>query len=221
MPVSDKPMAYKEFAAIKAQLVTELQLTPREWLQILGTNIDSAGTPQNLLNTSGYVTEASAASTQTNTTYIWAELRSMIPPTFASPDFTSSTPMGNVQRRIACVLMVTDGSGNCAATTIVPALAGYTGHALIYGLTSTVADAAGTYTWAVAAGTILGPSAFTMQVAAGQFTFFSAAVPNVCGVGLPIRGTVAADDNKAITLAIANGAATSTHWVYVEYWYET
>ena len=220
MPVSDRPMTYKEFAAIKSQLVTELQLTPRQWLEILGTNVDSTGNPQNLLSTAGAVTEASAAGISAYTQNTMSHVAyNASDPIFG--EITAGTAVQKHQKRIANVLLTSDGAGAVAATAVVPALAGYTCHARLIGVWADSTDAATTFTFAIAAGTILGPAVHVVATTANSVTQFGAAAAGQTGCPVYVRGTIAADDNKALTCAVAGYAATANLWVMLEYWYET
>lgn len=145
-------------------------------------------------------------------------------PSFAGAT-TSDDAAAERHRRFISVPL-TEAGGTIGAHVIVPALAGYTGHALVTGIwcPAGTTDAANTWTFAVAAGTILGPDVFTMNLTALRYHFFTAGVAGVYGQPIALRGTVGAgaDDNKAITIQAADLAIVGIDY-YIEgvYWYET
>lgn len=184
--------------------------------------LDSNANVQNLVNTSGEITEASAANIATYTQLFLYPHAPMLP--FADlADASSTVVRGNALPRRFNVAL-TEAGGAIAATTIVPALSGYTGHAAVQGVWAPAgtADASNQWTFTVAAGTILGADVFEMVISANRYHNFTVGVTGIYGPPVLMRGTVAADDNKAIQVEAANLANVgTTYWIDGIYWYET
>lgn len=230
--MADDPLLSREvdaagFAAIMAtKPVTKLVRPVKWWLDHSFVTVDSAGTPHFAVDTSGRFTEASAAQVQTNTasTNILLEhVRSGL--YFAQPTALGSDAAAlRGTHAIAVVPLTSDGAGAIAATDIVPALAGYTAHARVKTIwaPSGATDASSTWTFSIAAGTILGAGPFDMNLTQLRSHWIDAGVAGVSGQGVALRGTIAADDNKAMQVAV-NGlvAAVKTYMLELEYWYET
>lgn len=182
---------------------------------------DSTGRLRALVDTSGRVTETSAASSNA---YLLATAYGVNQPTFGDPGATGAAQLRSHHKWAFVAL--TEAGGSIAATEIVPALAGYTSHAEIYGIwcPAGTTDAANTWTFAISGGTLLGPAVWTMNITASLFHWFTAGAANIDGVPFPLRGTAAAaaDDNKAMTVSAAGLAVVgTTYYILLKYWYET
>lgn len=172
MPISDKPMAYKEFAAIKSQLVTELKLTPREWLSLLAMNIDSAGAIQNLLSTSGAVTEASASSILT-----WAQLSADNAAAAAHPAFIGSLAFVSshaasqqaIPKRFSVTLTATAG-GEITSAAVAASITGYKTCMVVTHFWSDQTDGSINLNWATTSGLSYGPATTNIATTASTVT---------------------------------------------------
>ena len=182
---------------------------------------DNLGRLRPLVNTSGEVTEASGAAIAAESTYLRVLTRYLLAQGYYGE--VPLSPMVATQKRRFCVPLPEVG-GAIAATEIVPALAGYTGHAEVQGVWCPTggADPANTWTFVVAAGTIIGADVYTMNLTAARYHNFTAGVAGVYGPPAPMRGTIAADDNKAIMVEAALLANVGlTYYIDGVYWYET
>ena len=179
--------------------------------------------PRQAVNAAGELTEASAATSMGYQLLMRNALGALFAPTYEVVDTGTTARMLAATRRRFCVPLPEIG-GAIAATEIVPALAGYTGHAEVQGVWCPTggADPANTWTFVVAAGTIIGPDVYTMNLTAARYHNFSAGVAGIYGPPVPLRGTVAADDNKAIMVEAALLANVGlTYYIDGVYWYET
>lgn len=174
MAVSDKPMTYEQFQAIKAQVTKELLLTPREWLTLLAPNLDSTGAAQLLLNTSGQVTEASAAGILADTTNI--ETYTLVAPYYlAGPRFTtnshSTTAHGQAAqfKRLSVTLTATAG-GEIVSAAVAPSITGYKTCMVITGFWSDQTDGSINLAWATTSGLTYGPATTNIATTASTFT---------------------------------------------------
>lgn len=192
----------------------------QEQLAIILNAMDSAGNLHNLVNTSGELVVEDMATTKSYANMIRYPSADL--PTFR--DWTADAPRRQQIGRRYFSVPLTEAAGAIAATTIVPALADYTGHCTVQGIWAPAGttDAANTWTFTVAAGTILGPDVFAMNITASRYHNILAGAAGIYAPPLLIRGTIAADDNKAIQVAAANLAAVGIDY-YIDgvYWYET
>ena len=165
----DRPMKFNEWWAIRSQALRDLEMTPAEWYKVFaGTNIDTGGTPQLMLDTSGRVTEVSAATIGVNTGYI-ANLASKagIPLVVGPPYYNLGVGvLDNFHlRKNIVTLAAADGGGAVAATALVTGPAGYypvIDSLLVY---STVADTF-TATFAAVTGALVGPATHSITTVA-------------------------------------------------------
>ena len=200
-------------ATITERRNTLVRRPRREWLDMM--NVSSAGVLGFPGNSAGQlaVTEASAAAIAASALRLQQGTHLY---------FSGTTNIdAYYQRRIFSVDLTSDGAGAIAATTIVPALAGYTGHAQVIGIWANATDAASTWTFACTGGTLLGPATHVIATTASSVTQLGATAAGQTGCPIFIRGTLAADDNKAITVSAAGYAATNTATIFGYYWYET
>ena len=134
---------------------------------------------------------------------------------FGAPAAMTSASSTKYVKRIAPLAIALDGAG-AGNGTVVAALASYTGCARLLGVWSPTADAATTFTFAITAGTLVGPTVFGLALVANAVTNFSGSG----GWGLPISGTISTDNNKAMTVAVAGGPASVSIYLLYEQWYE-
>jgi len=146
-----------------------------------------------------------------------------VTPTFHA--FSTDPAVAEMDKSRYFSVPLTEAGGAIAAADIVPAVAGYTSHCCVNGIWAPAGttDAANDWTFTVAAGTILGPDVFDMDITAERYHNFSAGVAGVYGPAITLRGTVAAgvDNNKAIQVEAANLANVGIDY-YIDgiYWYE-
>lgn len=144
-------------------------------------------------------------------------------PTFHA--FSNDPAIAEMDKSRYFSVPLTEAAGAIAAADIVPAVVGYTSHCLVNGIWAPAGttDAANDWTFTVAAGTILGPDVFEMDITAERYHNFSAGVAGVYGPAIALRGTIAAgvDVNKAIQVEAANLANVGIDY-YIDgiYWYE-
>lgn len=211
MAITDKPMTWKEFQAIKSLLVTELQLRPREWIQLLAGHIDSAGGIQNFLNTSGQVTEASAATISANLNYLrYNVLHGRI------VGFAEDTAQGGTatQFKLFQTTVTATAGGEIVAVAVgAPALAGYQCCMVITHIWSDQTDGSIALTWTSTGGLTSGLAGTTIATVANT-------VSPDWNQGLGWKATA---DNDTIDVACAAGQAGNAQNITFcgYYWYET
>lgn len=216
MAVSDRPMTYEQFAAIKAQVTKELLLTPREWLTLLAPNLDSAGNAQNLLSTSGQVTEASASSINTHVTNMEYDVTALSDHYgFGNINSAGSSTVRNaVQRkRFQTTVTATAGGEIVAVAVGAPALAGYQCCMVITHVYSDQTDGSIALTWTSTGGLDSGLAGTTIATVANT-------VSPDWNQGLAWKATA---DNDTIDVACAAGQAGNAQNITFcgYYWYET
>lgn len=214
----DKPIPYKTFAAIKSQLVTELQLTPLEWLKLLGPNLDSTGNPQNLLNTSGYVTEASAATISTNAAGAVNALRMTHPLMGTRPNFTDQTGCEAREHLVYTVPITIAAGGAVTNVALHATLAGYKFHFKVLGIEMDTTDATTTWWFHTTAG---GVSCVGCPASPGfSPVALTAATINTQLSGCYMNNGAATGDVTLLDVA-GVGAGAANGFIYIEGWFET
>ncbi|GAH01073.1 unnamed protein product, partial [marine sediment metagenome] len=141
----------------------------QEQFQILLNAMDSLGNLHNIVNASGEVTTYDAWTEATRNQV--ESLRNTVRYNKGYPYF-GVAPEGVAAMQLHYFSVpLTEAGGAIAATTIVPALAGYTGHAAVQGVWAPAGttDPANVWTFTVAAGTILGPDVLGMNITAERY----------------------------------------------------
>lgn len=106
-------MNFIEFMAIQGQAKRDLKLLPEQWLQVLAPHLDSSGGFQNLLDSSGEVTEVSGSAIATSTARLQEALADRV-------------------ITVTEVEIVSDGAGAYTGDLLAAPAAGY--HMVIMGL---------------------------------------------------------------------------------------
>lgn len=214
MPISDTPMTYLEFRAIRAQVLRELKLRPTDWITLLAGNIDSAGQTQELLNTSGQVTEASAGAIYTNTLYSMNSTSLSNNKFFSQPDISSSTACVNGRQRLFQQTVTATAGGEIATVAVgPPALAGYQCCMVITHIWSDQTDGSINLAWSSTGGLTVGLATTNIATTANQIA------PD-WSPGLAWKATA---DNDTIDVAAAAGQCGASQVIVFAgfYWYET
>jgi len=182
-----------------------------------GVCFDSNGAVRYMLNTSGAITEASAAAINGNTGYTACNTVLSAHATISGPNGINSgtTPTYNAQLRIGRAVATADGAGAFANVPLVAALAGYYGVVKITSIkpNATVAAGAASLTFESPAGTAALPS---LEVQPG----ITANMRDINMQGLVITHATLVD-NQAIVVDGAGWGALTVVEIMFDYWYET
>ena len=175
-----------------------------------GVCFDSNGAVRYMLNTSGAITEASAAAALAEATIIEAATYNSHAPQIGIPPVSVRNP-----RRIGRAVATADGAGAFANVPLVPAVAGYYGVVKITSIkpNATVAAGAASLTFESPAGTAALPS---LEVQPG----ITANMRDINMQGLVVSHATLVD-NQAIVVDGAGWGALTVLEIMCEYWYET
>lgn len=176
---------------------------------------DSNAARQNLLNTSGQVTEASAATINNTCSQIYRTSYSEGGPVFieATKTATSAGVAAKAVKRIMAVTVTATAGGEITSTPLVAATAGYQSAMKLTHIWSDQTDGSINLAFATTSGLTYGPATVNIATTANQVT------PDY-GQGIYFYGSA---DNEAINVSAAAGqTAASQVFIFIgEFWYET